>query len=127
MPVTTEAIALAPLTDPDRRQAYTDALSNWCFDGYIQFELTEQAHRWIRCELGITVKELGRLMHVYVTKGGEIDEVVETRPEWGQHPFHYDLRFSIGRIPVYIESRLSYTVPVKPDESSILVVSVHKP
>ncbi|MFM9964837.1 MAG: hypothetical protein ACKV2Q_26830 [Planctomycetaceae bacterium] len=51
------------LTDPTRLAAYKDALSNWNFDGDIQFELTEQAYRWIRHELGnITLKEIGRCM-----------------------------------------------------------------
>jgi len=118
---------LAPLTDPDRLNAYTDALSNWNFDRYIQFELTEQSYRWIRAELGITTKEIGRLMHEYVSQGGVIDEVVETRPEWDEYDYHHDLRFSIQNIPVYIESRLHYTLPVKPDESWILVVNVHQP
>ncbi len=43
---------MALLTDSLRRQAYLDALGNWSFTGYIQFELTEQCYRWIRDELG---------------------------------------------------------------------------
>jgi len=120
---------LAPLTDPTRLEAYKDALSNWNPRGYIQFDLTEVAHRWIRRELnGISLKEIGRLMYEYVKAGGEIDEVRETRPEWsGEYEFHYDLRFTIQDRPVYIESRLNYQLPVIPDDSSILVVNVHAP
>jgi hypothetical protein len=117
-----------PLTDPDRLAAYRDALGNWNVTDYIQFELTEQAHRWIRRELGdITLRDIGRLMHEYVAAGGEIDEAPETRPEWSDlYEFHHDLRFTIHDQPVYIETRLNYRLPVAPDESWILVVNVHE-
>jgi hypothetical protein len=106
-----------------------DALSNWNFDGYIQFELTEQAYRWVRRELGnITLKEIGRLMFEYVGSGGEIDEVRETRPEWSdQYEFHYDLRFAIQEIPIYLETRLHHREPFFPDESWVVVVNIHAP
>jgi hypothetical protein len=119
---------LAPLTDPTRLAAYKDALSNWSFEGYVQFGLEETAYRWIKHELGsISLKEIGRLMYEYVEGGGNIDEVPETRPEWSEYEFHYDLRFTIQEKPVYIESRLNYREPLIPDESSILVVNIHGP
>jgi len=118
---------VAPLIDPDRLNAYTNALSNWRFDDYIEFELTEHSYRWIRAQLGITTKEIGRLMHQYVDGGGVIDEVPETRPEWDEYDFHYDLRFSIANTRTYVESRLHYTPPFVPDESWVLVVNVHQP
>ena len=97
------------------------------FAGYVQFELTGEAYRWIRREFSnITLKEIGRLMHEHVGAGGEIDEVPETRPEWsGLYEFHHDLRFTIQDTIVYIETRLHYRLPVVPDESWILVVNVH--
>jgi hypothetical protein len=81
---------VAQLTDPQRLAAYTDALENWYVTDYIQFELTEQAHRWIRRELSnLALKEIGRLMYEYVGTGGKIDEVPETRPEWSDlYEFH---------------------------------------
>jgi hypothetical protein len=98
-----------PLTDPDRLAAYRDALRNWNVTDYIQFELTEEAHRWIRRELGITLKEIGWLMYEHVAGGGEIDEAPETRPEWtDQYEFHHDLRLTINDKQVYIETRLHY-------------------
>lgn len=117
------------LTDLDRLKAYTDALSNWKFGGYVQFRLTEQAHKWIRRELGnIALKEIGRLMHEYVSAGGVIDEVPETRSTWRDlYEFHYDLRFAIESKLVYLETRLNYRVPIVADESSILVVNIHEP
>jgi hypothetical protein len=116
------------LTDPFRLAAYRDALGNWSVTDYIQFELTEQAHRWIRGELGnTTLKEIGRLMYEHVNAGGAIDELPETRPEWsGQYEFHHDIRLTIHNKSVYIETRLNYRLPLVTDESWILVVNVHE-
>ncbi|MEX2118962.1 MAG: hypothetical protein WD847_05065 [Pirellulales bacterium] len=118
---------MAPLTDPDRLRAYSDALGNWNFAGYIQFELTASAYGWIRRELdNVPTKEIGRLMHEFVAAGGEIDEVCETRPEWSsQYKFHHDLLIPIEGKLVYIETRLNYRLPIVPDESWIQVVNVH--
>jgi hypothetical protein len=119
---------VAPLEDPDRLSAYKDALANWRFDGFIEFELTEMAFLWVRNELGIPLKDLSRLMHEFVDCGGEIDEVREKRPEWqDEFEYHYDLRFSIENKPVYWETRLIYRPPFKPDQSVILVVNIHDP
>ena len=120
---------MAPLTDSARLEAYKDALGNWSFAQYIQFDLTETAYRWIRRELNnISLKEIGRLIYEHVEAGGEIDEVRETRPEWSdEYEFHHDLRFTIQDRPVYIETRLNYQLPVIPNDSSILVVNVHAP
>ena len=126
--IASRGTGLAPLTDPERLQAYLDALSNWDITDYIRFDLTEEAHRWFKREFSnITLTEIARLMFEYVKGGGEINEVPETRPEWADYEFHYDLRFTIQDKPVYIESRLDYRVPVVPDESSILVVNIHAP
>ncbi|MCI0463154.1 MAG: hypothetical protein L0Z62_39915 [Gemmataceae bacterium] len=120
---------MPPLTDPTRLAAYRDALGNWKVTDYIQFDLTEEAYRWLRRELdNISLKEIGRLMCEYVAAGGEIDEQPETRPEWSdEYEFHYDLRFTIQDRPVYIETRLNYRLPLVPDESWLLVVNVHAP
>ncbi len=119
---------MAPLTDGECFDAYVDALSNWSFDEYVCFELNETGYKWLRTELdGITTKELSRLMFEYVESGGEIDQVPETRPEWRDHDFHYDLRFSIQGKAIYVETRLHFEPPFKPDEPSISVVNVHAP
>jgi len=119
---------VAPLINPDRLAAYQDALGNWSVSGYIQFELTEQAYKWVRRELpNITLKEIGRLMWEHVKEGGEIDEIAETRPEWSdQYEFHHDLRLPISGKRVYIETRLHWRLPVVADESWLLVVNVHE-
>jgi hypothetical protein len=117
------------LIDPDRLAAYRDALANWKVRGFIQFELNEQAHRWIRKELdGLALREIGRLMYEHVLAGGVIDEVRETRPDWcDDYEFHHDLRLTIQGKAVYVETRLKYRVPVVADESWILVVNIHAP
>jgi hypothetical protein len=118
-----------PLSDSDRLAAYRDALGNWSFTDYIQFELTEEAYRWVRRELlDVTFKDLGRLMCEHVVGGGEIEEVPETRAEWRElHEFHYDLRLQIAGKAVYVETRLNYRLPIVADESWILVVNIHAP
>lgn len=117
-----------PLTDPIRLEAYKDALSNWNYELYIKFELTEESYQWVRRELDdMPVKEIGRLMYEHVKDGGQIDEQLETRPGWrDDYEFHHDLRFTIQGKRVYIETRLNYREPLKPDESWILVVNIHE-
>lgn len=119
---------MPPLSDPDRLAAYMDALGNWNVTDFIQFELTDEAYRWIRRELvEVTLKDIGRLMFEHVDAGGKIDEVRETRPEWSDaYEFHYDFRLPIYGKAVYIETRLHYRLPVVADESWILVVNVHE-
>jgi len=120
---------MAPLSDPERLLAYKDALSNWAFSGYVEFDLTEQSHDWIRSELSnLPLRDLAELMHQHVESGGVIDEVRETRPEWsGEHEYHYDLRLSVQGKQVYLETRLSFAPPFVPDNPWILVVSIHAP
>ena len=120
------------LTDPDRLAAYRDALRNWNFADYIRFtgKLNEEAYRFVRQILGITEKDLGRLMYEHVAAGGEIDEVKETRPEWPEYKFHYDLVLTIRNKLVYIETRFEldthYRLPVVADEAWIEVVNIHE-
>lgn len=118
---------MPPLTDPIRLAAYRDALGNWNVVDFIQFDLTLEARRWIKRKLGgLSFKDIKRLMYEFVTAGGEIDEVAETRPEWSEHEFHYDLRIPVNNLVVYIETRLYYREPMLPDESWIEVVNIHE-
>ncbi len=72
---------MAPLTDEDRLRAYKDALSNWSYEGYVRFELTETAHKWLRTEFdSVTLQDLARRLWEHVNSGGEIDEVRERLP-----------------------------------------------
>jgi hypothetical protein len=66
-------------------------------------------------------------MHEHVMAGGDIDEVPETRQEWSdQYEFHHDLRLTIRKKRVYIETRLNHRLPVVADESWILAVNIHE-
>ena len=125
------------LSDPDRLEAYLDALRN-CEDAlrkgvstnYVQFRLTETAHRFIRKEVdGISLDDIRKRMCEYVLdERGEIDEQPETRPAWREEfPFHYDLRLFIQDRRVYIETRLHYRIPFVPDDPWIEVVNIHDP
>lgn len=66
-------------------------------------------------------------MHEYVDNEGDIDEQPETRPEWDEYDFHWDLRFEINGTKTYFETRLSYRLPVETDDSFIIVVNIHAP
>jgi len=119
---------VASLRDPDRLSAYSDALRNWEVSGYVRFELTEEAYRWVRRELnGVPLKDIGRIMFEHVASGGEIDEIVESRAEWRDlHEFHHDLRIPIQGKLVYVETRLNFRPPFVADESPIIVVNIHE-
>jgi hypothetical protein len=116
-----------PLTDPDRLAAYRNAIGNWEITDYIQFELTEECHRWISRELDdIPLKEIGRRLFEHVSANGEIDEVAETRSQWCHlYEFHHDIRLMIQAKQVYVETRLHYRLPIVADDSWILVVNIH--
>jgi len=115
---------MAPLTDQTLLTAYTNALANRRFEGYVVW--TEVAQRWVRRELaGLTTAEVAERIWDYVDAGGEIDQVVERREEWSHHDYHYDLRLTIGRRKVYIETRLSFDDPLDPDDPLILVANIH--
>ncbi len=119
---------MAPLSDPGRIAAYRDALQDWNHSGFVCFELPQPAYDWLRAELGITLKELGRLMWEYVDAGGTIDEVREIREPWCEEfEFHHDLRFVIQGRAVYVETRLHFSPPLKPDKAFITVVNIHDP
>lgn len=109
----------------DRLAAYRLALANWNYTGYIRLTLNVQAHNFLRRVLGLRPpKELGHLMFRHVEAGGEIDEVSETRPEWTDWEFHWDLRFAIGEEQVYVETRLHL---LDKHDPYIEVVNIHEP
>lgn len=115
---------LAPLSDPTILAAYRNALADWRFSDFIRW--TEKALTDLRRELeGWSIKEVARVMHEHVENGGEIDAVVETRPEWSEHRYHYDLRINVDGKPIYIETRLFFTNADDPDDPWIHVVSLH--
>lgn len=115
---------MPPLTDPELLACYKNALANWRYEGYIIF--TERAEEWIYVNLSNqTTREIGRLMLEYVSAGGEIDQQKETRPEWKERDYHFDLRIPCAGRLIYIETRLLYDDPSDPDDPVIHVVNVH--
>ena len=116
---------MAPLTDPVLLEAYKHALANWRFEGYVLW--SRVAAEWVRGELeGYSLRAVGREMHDFVViQRGQIDQVAETRPEWNEHEFHYDLRFEIQGRAVYVETRLLFDDPSDADDPQIHVVNIH--
>lgn len=116
---------MATLTDPERLRHYPTAWRNWQYTGYVNW-VAGPASQWIQRNLpGFTLREVTRLISEYVVTGGKIDEVRETRPEWMEHEYHYDLRLQIHGRPVYVETRL--LMESDPEDSTILVVNIHEP
>jgi len=89
---------MARLTDPVILSCYRNALANWRFLGFVDF--TKLAQEWLQRELsGMLPRAFAELLHRYVRGGGEIDQVVETRPEYTIYSHHYDLRPTVkGRV-----------------------------
>jgi hypothetical protein len=127
---------VATLTDPERLQAFRDALRN-CHEAmakgaptnYIQFRLNETAYRYVRDMLGVTLDVIKKRVCEYVLdEAGRIDEQIETREGWSEEfQFHHDLRVKIEERLVYVETRLHYRLPIVPDDSWIEVVNIHDP
>lgn len=116
---------MPPLTDPIRLKAYRNALANHRFGGYVVWK--DVAADWVWENLtGLQPSEIAYLMHRHVEAGGRIDEVVETRPEWEDYEFHYDLRLVIKQRRIYIETILIFKDPDDPDDPWIEVVSIHE-
>src|SRR5258706_6056323 len=112
---------MATLKDPELLARYRKALSYWNFTGYITW--TRVAVEWVRANLdGYTERHLGQLMFEFVERGGRINQVSETRPQWLDHKFHYDLVIEIAGRKIYFETRL---FDDDPDEPTIAVVNVH--
>lgn len=115
---------MATLTDPQILRCYTCALKNWKYEGYVNFKRIAQ--EWVRANFGeFDLKEVARLLYEHVGNGGEIDQQTETRPEWTDSEYHYDLRVPIAGRLIYFETLLEYDDPNDPDDPYITVVSVH--
>ena len=112
---------MARLTDPEILAKLQHVLSQWHVTGYITWKPI--ARQWLEQNLeGFTNRSVGEEMFRYLADGGEIDQVRETRSEWTEHRFHYDLRLDVGDRFLYIETVL---VEDDPDDPTIRVVSIH--
>jgi hypothetical protein len=112
---------MPPLTDPVILAQFQAVVANWNYTGYVTAK--DVALAWIADELGgLSLKDVAKAMHKFLTSGGIIDQVWETRPQWNQWPFHYDFRFPIGGREVYLEVVLQDDDPSDP---TIHIVSIH--
>ncbi len=104
---------------------YRNALRNWRYRGFVGY--TKDAERGLRSELrGYTQRRFSEILHLFVDAGGEVDQVVETRPEWTTYSHHYDLRPMVAGRNLYVETRLLYDDPNDPDDPRIIVVNIHR-
>ncbi len=112
---------MPPLTDAAILAQFLAVLANWNFTGYVTAK--DLVLEWIATELvGLTLKDVAKVMHAHVQSGGVIDQVPETRDEWSVWPFHYDFRLQIAGRNVYIESILQDDHPTDP---TVHIVSIH--
>jgi hypothetical protein len=112
---------MARLTDPDILAKFHAALSQWRFTGYITWKPI--ARQWVEQNLeGWTTRSVGEQLFRHFAAGGDIDQTRETRPEWSEHPYHYDFRVEIGGRLLYIETLL---ISDDPDDPMVHVVSIH--
>ena len=114
---------MAKLTDPETLKCYRNALANWGYDGYVL--LSPLAAGWLDKELGESPRRFAQRLHDFVAAGGEIDQVVETRPEWNVWSHHYDLRLTVNGRVIYVESRLDVRNSADSDDLFIRVVNIH--
>ncbi len=114
---------MARLTDPESLTCYRNALANWRYRGYVVF--SSLAAEWIRKNVGEPLVNFAQRMHDFVESGGEVDQVIETRPEWSFRTHHYDLRPVVAGQVLYIETVLDYDDAGDEDDPMITVVNVH--
>lgn len=112
---------MARLEDPEILARLRAALSNWRVTGYVLWK--DLAQQWVRSQLdGVEPREVARLMHDHVVRGGAVDQVNERRPEWSDYDFHYDFRLPVAGRHLYIETVL---LDDDPEDPILRVVSIH--
>ena len=115
---------MARLTNPEILSCYRNALANWRYLGFVAY--TKLAQDWLQRELpGMTPRAFAEMLNQFVRNGGEIDQVVETRPEYTTYSHHYDLRPTWKGRKLYVETRLDYRDPSDPDDPIVNVVNIH--
>jgi hypothetical protein len=95
---------MTPLTDPQLRAKFLEALREWNFSGFIQWR--RRPIEWLRDNLdGCDPHMVSRAMYEHVVNGGEIDQIAENYEEYrSTHPYHYDFRICVGRRRLYVET-----------------------
>ena len=116
---------MARLTDPHLLACYREAFRNRAVAGYVVLEGMAPAGQRRHLE-GMSRAELLDLLHEYIEKGGEVDQVKETRERWRDFwEFHFDLRVTIRGILMYVETRLRPESPKGLDDASVEIVNIH--
>ena len=100
---------MARLSDPEVLALYGEALANWRWKGFVAWKRVPA--EWLRKTLGEFDQEfVTRAMYEHLVRGGEIDQVKETREGYSdKYEYHYDFRLHIGGRLVYIETTLDRT------------------
>jgi hypothetical protein len=111
---------MPPLQDPQIRACIIAVLSNWYVTDYVTAK--GEALEWAGKNLSnFCLKDLAKLMHDHCANGEKIDQVRETRPEWNDRDYHYDLRLRWAGRLLYIETIL---VDDDPSDPTIHIVRI---
>lgn len=70
----------------------------------------------------VTIQLIHQLMAEHVTAGGRVDQVEETRPEYTEWRFHYDLRLPVSDRRIYLETVLDQAEDI--DDCTIWIVNM---
>ncbi len=113
---------MAPLTDPHLLAAIRQAfVENRRFVGYVTWK--PRAQEWVRREFANhTARAIADIINDYITSGGTIDQIRETREEWLEYSYHYDVRLEIMERRIYVEMLLLREEPADPH---VEIVSIH--
>jgi hypothetical protein len=95
--------------------------------GYVEWDADAAAvARGKLAELDGLTPEAVRIMAIdFVNCGGVVNQNRETRLEWSEFPFKYDVKLNVPGFPsgVYVELRL---IDLDPDAPVVHIVSAHK-
>ena len=113
---------MPPLKDNAIRSRICESLSHSESGDHVRF--TRQAESGLRETIpNTTPRGLVIALRTWTQKGGEINQVPETRePYCRQHKFHYDFVLSIGGNRVYVESVLDES---RSDFPELVIVNIH--
>jgi hypothetical protein len=114
---------MGKVIDQDALDAYRHVLLTLGpITGYIQWR--NLPLEWLSKNLpNVGVKLIHELMASHVAGGGEIDQVLERRPEYVSWRFHYDLRMPVSNRRVYVET--VFMDEPDPDDCTIWIVNMH--
>lgn len=111
---------------PPTSQELTRLLDAFTEGGGERVIWKEEAARYI-CGLGVLEKQANILIRDYISNGGKVKKVVETRTNFtNKDRFHFDATFAVCGTTVYFEMLLRETEHREP-LSVVVVASAHRP